>query len=323
MTGKSSDSPACSVVIRAFNEEEHIGRLLEGILKQTFLDPEIILVDSGSTDATVAIALRYPVKVVHIRPEDFTFGHSLNRGIATSSGEFLVVASAHVYPVYPDWLERLLKPFEDGQVAVVYGKQRGGATTRFSEIQVFARWYPEISQSRQGHPFCNNANAALRRELWEQHAFDETLSGLEDVAWARWAMEQGYQVTYSAEAEVIHVHDETLAGIYNRYRRESMAFKRIFPGESFHWWDFLRLFTGNVGMDLWHAARQGSVLAELRGILSFRFMQFWGTYQGFRHSGPLTWQLRQTFYYPRGVHSKASAEPREVNPIQYNDAAQP
>lgn len=322
MTGNVPESARCSIVIRAFNEEEHIGRLLEGVLKQSYPEPEIILVDSGSTDATVAIASRYPVKVVRIHPEDFTFGYSLNRGIAASSGDFILFASAHVYPVYPDWIERLLAPFKDEQVAVVYGKQRGNGTTRFSEHQVFARWFPEVSQARQEHPFCNNANAAIRRVLWEQHAYDETLSGLEDVAWAHWALEQGYQVAYSAEAEVIHVHDETLRGIFNRYRRESMAFKHIFPRESFHWWDFLRLFTVNVAVDLWHAARQGALFTELSGILGFRFMQFWGTYQGFRHSGPLTWQLRQTFYYPRGVRSKSAVEPRKVKPIHYNDATE-
>jgi glycosyltransferase involved in cell wall biosynthesis len=46
----------CSIVIRAYNEEKHIGRLLEGIKQQTLKDVEVILVDSGSTDSTVAIA---------------------------------------------------------------------------------------------------------------------------------------------------------------------------------------------------------------------------------------------------------------------------
>ena len=46
----------CSIVIRAYNEEKHIGRLLEGIQHQTIKDVEIILVDSGSTDSTVSIA---------------------------------------------------------------------------------------------------------------------------------------------------------------------------------------------------------------------------------------------------------------------------
>jgi rhamnosyltransferase len=70
-----------SVVIRAYNEELHIGRLLGGLMQQTVRDLEIILVDSGSSDATLAIASRFPVKVVHIPPEQFTFGFSLNQGI--------------------------------------------------------------------------------------------------------------------------------------------------------------------------------------------------------------------------------------------------
>lgn len=60
--------PPCSIVIRAFNEERHIGRLLEGILQQSVAGAQIILVDSGSTDSTVQIARRYPVDVVHLRP---------------------------------------------------------------------------------------------------------------------------------------------------------------------------------------------------------------------------------------------------------------
>jgi len=47
----------CSIVIRAYNEEKNIGRLLMGINQQTIKkDVEVILVDSGSTDDTVVVA---------------------------------------------------------------------------------------------------------------------------------------------------------------------------------------------------------------------------------------------------------------------------
>jgi glycosyltransferase involved in cell wall biosynthesis len=316
MTGKLR----CSIVVRAYNEEAHIGRLLEGLMQQSVRDVEIILVDSGSTDATVALARRYPVRVVSISPESFTFGYSLNQGIAAAAGEFIVIASAHVYPVYPDWLERMLAPFADPQVALTYGKQRGMATTHYSEHQVFARWFPDGSNSRQAHPFCNNANAAIRRSLWEEHPYDETLTGLEDLAWAKWAVEQGYLLSYVAEAEIIHVHDETPRQVFNRYRREAMAFKRIFPDESFFFWDFLRLVHTNTFSDLWHAVREGALLNNWRSIFWFRFFQFWGTYQGYRQANqPLTAPLRQTFYYPRGLRSAETAGGREVEPIRYNE----
>ncbi len=308
----------CSIIIRAYNEEKHIGRLLDGISRQTVQDTEIILVDSGSTDQTVAIAAGFPVKILHIAPEEFSFGRSLNLGITEAQHESVVFASAHVYPVYPDWLERLLEPFAEAKIGLCYGKQRGNADSNYSEQQVFAHWFPEQSSSRQLHPFCNNANAAVRRSLWEEHPYDETLTGLEDLAWARWLIDQGLPLAYVAEAEVIHVHSETPRGVYNRYRREAMAFKRQFPEQRFSLVDFTRLVARNITSDVWHAAHQHALSRSLAEIIWFRWMQFWGTYQGYRHPGPVTQQLRRTLYYPRNLQSIPKQAVRDVEPIRYN-----
>ena len=320
-SAKTLEAPLCSVVIRACNEEKHIGRLLSGILQQTIRPMEVILVDSGSTDATLAIASRYPVRIVSIPPEEFTFGRALNRGCAQARAEVIVIASAHVYPVYPDWLEQLLKPFADPGVALTFGKQRGNSTTRFSEHQVLAKWFPEASIPRMDHPFCNNANAAVRRELWQGRPYDETLPALEDIDWATWAMSQAYHVAYSAEAEVIHVHNETSRTVYNRYRREAMALRRIHPGEHFRLVDLVRLYLSNIVTDAWHALRQGVLARTLGEIVRFRWVQFWGTYRGFALSGPLTSQLKQAFYSPRGFGTLAPSPARSVSPIEYGGHA--
>jgi len=308
----------CSIVIRAYNEAEHLGRLLEGISRQTVRQVEVILVDSGSTDATVEIAGRYGAQVVRILPQEFTFGRSLNLGIAAASNEFVVIASAHVYPVYPDWLERLLEPFTDPDVAVSYGKQRGPQTAKFSEQQIFARWYPAASNFHQPHPFCNNANACIRRSLWRDHPYDETLTGLEDLAWAKWALGEGHAIAYAAEAEVTHVHNETPRGVHNRYRREAMAFKQIHPESHFNFYDFIRNVVSSIGFDLLHAIRLRRFWRSFASIFWFRWMQFDGTYLGYRHSSLLTPELRQTFYYHVGWE-KVEADRRKVEPIRYND----
>jgi glycosyltransferase involved in cell wall biosynthesis len=297
----------CSIIIRCYNEEEHIGRLLSGIMQQTVQGIEIIIVDSGSTDATVAIANRYPVRVLSIRPEDFSFGRSLNLGCNEATGKFIVIASAHVYPVYRDWLERLLAPFVDPQVGLVYGKQRGNQTTKYSEHQVFAKWFPEHSNPVQNHPFCNNANAAIRRELWAQIPYNEELTGLEDLDWAKRAMALGRQIVYAPDAEIVHVHNETSRQVFNRYRREAIALKRIFPQEHFHLWDFLRLFPANVLSDYVHAWHDRVLGRNLLSIPMFRLMQFWGTYQGFAQHGPVPSELKHTFYYPRRPKSPVKA----------------
>jgi len=309
----------CSLVVRAYNEEEHIGRLLEGVRHQTVRDVQVILVDSGSTDATSAIAAQYGAELVHIPPADFTFGRSLNLGLAAANCELVAVASAHVFPVYPDWLERLLEPFADPQVALTYGKQRGNEHSLFSEQQVFSRWFPENSAPDQPHPFCNNANAALRRSVWERHPYDESLTGLEDLSWAVWAQGQGHSIHYAAEAEVVHVHHETPRGVLNRYRREGMAFKRIYPEAHFSLYDFVRMTTANIASDLWHASRQRVFMRGLVSIFWFRSAQFWGTYQGYRRSLEWNWGLRQTFYYPHGLEKSEKTAPRRVEPIRYNE----
>jgi rhamnosyltransferase len=298
-----------SLVIRCYNEEKHIGRLLSGIMQQTIRDREIIIVDSGSTDATLSIASRYPVKILSIQPQSFSFGRSLNAGCHAATGEFIVIASAHVYPLYRDWLECLLAPFADPQIALVYGRQRGDTTTQYAEQRIFAQWFPEQSNPRQRHPFCNNANAAIRHELWTQLPYDQDLTGLEDLDWANRAIGAGYFLAYASEAEVIHVHNERPLQIYNRYRREAIAFKRIFPQERFHFWDFIRLWTVNVLSDYYHALLDRVLVQELLSIPHFRLMQFWGTYRGYAQHKPVTQQLRRTFYYPNG--RQPGAKPQE------------
>ena len=290
--------PKVSVIIRCYNEEAHIGRLLSGIMQQSGEIPEIIVVDSGSTDATRSIVAQYPAKILAIDKDDFSFGHSLNIGCAAATGDFLVFASAHVYPLYADWIEQLVHPFENDWIACVYGRQVGNDATRFSERQVFARWFPEQSDMNQNHPFCNNANAAVRQSVWKRFRYDETLTGLEDLAWARQVLSAGFRIAYKADAEVVHVHQETRSQVMNRYRREAIAMKAIFPHEEFSFMKFIKMFFRNAYNDARLALKQGVFWQNMSSILSFRLMQFWGTYRGYAQHGVVSKTLRRKFYYP-------------------------
>lgn len=309
----------CSIVVRAYNEEKHIGRLLAGIAQQDYPEVETILVDSGSSDRTVEIAQEYGVKLVTITPQEFTFGRSLNRGIEAASGEYIVIISAHCYPVYPDWLSELLAPLADPQVAISYGKQRGGVTNQYSEHQWFKQYFPDYSIPRQGHPYCHNANSAIRRELWQQHPFNEALTGLEDLAWGSWAYENGYAISYAADAEIIHLHDENPAQVYNRYRREAIAMKQVLPESHFTLWNFVRLVTGTIFSDLLAARREGVLGQQFGSVLWFRWMQYWGTYRGYHYAGQINADLHQQFCYPPGILTEKKPAARPVAPIQYSD----
>jgi rhamnosyltransferase len=309
----------CSIIIRAFNEEVHIGRLLEGIQKQNQKNIEIILVDSGSTDKTVEIAKRYPVKIVTIEEENFTFGRSLNYGIDVATSEIMIIISAHCFPVYPDWIEQLSVPFEDENVAIVYGKQRAGETNQYSEHQWFKQYFPDQSQPKQGQPFCHNANSAIRKSIWEKNKFDENITGLEDLAWGSWVQSENYTIHYNADAEIIHLHDETPKQVFHRYQREAIAMKEILPASNFNFISFMKLLIKMIFLDLIQAKRERVFVKEFNSIVWFRIMQYVGTYKGYHHKEEVNAETHRQFYYPPGILSEKVPEKRPVSPIDYQE----
>lgn len=296
--GLANSGPKVSVVIRSYQEERFIRRLFLGLQGQTMRNFEVILVDSGSTDRTVEIANSFDAIVRRIDKDEFSFGRSLNVGCAEAKGDILVFASAHVYPTRTDWLETLVAPFDDPKVMVVYGKQRGDERTQFAENQIFKQWYPDRSDWNQATPFCNNANCAVRRTIWQEVRYDEALTGLEDLAFAKEVLRRGGRVAYNASAEIIHVHEETWDRIRNRYKREAIALRQIEPTISFGPLDFITLTLRNVVSDLAEARRQKCLLREWSSILLFRYNQFLGTYLGHASPPQLTRDIRNRFYFP-------------------------
>ena len=306
-----------SIVVRAYNEEEHFEKLLVGLQAQRRKPDEILLGDSGSTDRTVEIGRRYGCRVVPIDKHQFTFGRALNVGCQEAVGDICVFVSAHVYPLYDDWLETLIAPFDDERVALTYGRQRGGDVNKFSEGQIFARWFPPHSVFPQKHHFCNNANAAIRRSIWETVPYDETLTGLEDLAWAKTVQARGHLLAYTAEAEIVHLHDETWDQVQNRYRREAIAMRAIDEHAKFSRLDFCWLLAQHVFSDGLHALQQGVLRREFGSICKFRYNQLLGTWRGFNGPSDVSAELRARFYYPTRPHHHRSHGASERRPIDY------
>jgi glycosyltransferase involved in cell wall biosynthesis len=286
-------------VIRCFNEEAHLGNLLEAVEAQRGVDAEVIVVDSGSTDRSVSIAKAAGAKILEISPDEFTFGRSLNIGCAAATGEFIAMASAHVVPHRTDWLRQLLQPFENPQVAKTYGRQVGHWSSRFSEHEVLAKQFPADSNFSQAVPFCNNANSAIRSDLWRRNHYDEALSGLEDLAWGKWAIENDFLLAYNAAAVVSHIHHEAPSQILNRYRREAIALKRILPDSHMSFLKFAKLMCQNILNDEVRALRAGKFWRYAWEIVMFRTMQYWGTFTGLNSRSDLTDEMLMRFYYPR------------------------
>ncbi|MBD85250.1 MAG: hypothetical protein CL743_01835 [Chloroflexi bacterium] len=221
-------SPLVSIIIRTYNEAEYIETLLKAIRSQTITNTEIILVDSESTDNTVALAAKYCDQIVRIKKTEFTFGYSLNKGIEIAKGEILILVSAHTKPLHNQWIENLINPLQDPNIAMVYGKQVGDSDSRYSEYKDLIRIFPDKAKLHtDSNYFSHNANSCLRKKDWLAHKFDETLTGQEDIEWARYWMQNGFSVFYEPSSPIIHSHYENNQQIRHRFKRESFAMKNL------------------------------------------------------------------------------------------------
>lgn len=200
-----------SIIIRSYNEEKMIGKLLDSIQKQNFNKKqlEVIVVDSGSEDSTLQIIQNYNVKLVQIKKEDFSFGYSLNKGIGCAKGKYILIISAHCFPERTNWISEMIAPFKKDDIGLVCGRQIGIETTKYSEQVIFNKLFPDNNTGIQENIFCINANCTIRKNLWEKEHYDETLSGLEDLDWAIKVGKKGYKIYYTPSACVYHLHNET------------------------------------------------------------------------------------------------------------------
>lgn len=301
-----------SIIIRTYNEARHLPDVLRGIQSQagSGLSREIIVVDSGSTDGTLDIARTFDCRVEHIRKQEFSFGRSLNIGCAAASGDVLVMISGHCIPADEHWLSRIVQPLADGRAVLVYGCQRGDASSRFSECRIFERFYPAASQVPQRGFFCNNANSALLRSVWERFPFDEDLTGLEDMHLGKRLVGAGLPIGYVADAIVRHLHHESWIGIKNRFEREAIAMQHIMPEVHLSIGDLLRYTLSSILLDLRTAIRRGQLLQYWSEIVAYRIAQYWGSYRGNHDHRELSRQVKERYFYPRNTGATTHLTPR-------------
>lgn len=100
-----------SVVIPAYNGAHELPALLAALQAQTQIPtPEIVVVDSGSTDGTAELAEAVGAKVIRIKQEEFSHSYSRMLGAANASGEYLLFMTQDALPDRADWIIRMLQP---------------------------------------------------------------------------------------------------------------------------------------------------------------------------------------------------------------------
>jgi len=115
-------TPPISVIIPVYNGEHYLGEAIASVLAQTVQPAEVIVVDDGSTDASLAVAMRFAPTVRIITQANQGASAARNRGIALSSGEFLAFLDADDLWVADKLQQQMLALANKPKIAMVFGQ---------------------------------------------------------------------------------------------------------------------------------------------------------------------------------------------------------
>lgn len=224
--------PRISLVIPTLNAEDCIEGLLLKLLSQTRVPDEILVVDSSSTDSTAEIVRRLleanpciSLKVI----ERKNFDHGGTRDDAFrkwTTGDFVLFMTQDAVPADDEYIERLLKPFDDPRIAVVSGRQLPKSDARPFERLVRQFNYPATSFTRGKKDiqtygiktfYTTDVCSAYRRTAFlECGGFPRPCNMSEDMYMAAKLVAAGYLVAYAADACVYHSHNLLPSQQYSR-----------------------------------------------------------------------------------------------------------
>jgi rhamnosyltransferase len=228
-----------TMCIPTLNASSTWGAFAAAIKSQTMQPAEVIVIDSSSSDNTVALARQEGYRVIQIARKDFHHGATRQYGAEMAEeGEILVYLTQDAQLADQYALEQLMRAFENPSVGAAFGRQlpRDGAKPIEAHARLFN--YPAVSSLRSADSvaelglksifFSNSFGAYRRRALQQVGGFSKEVNFGEDTVVAGLMLQRGWQLAYVAEAQVFHSHAYSCKEEMRRYvevgklhRRES------------------------------------------------------------------------------------------------------
>lgn len=228
-----------SVVLLTCNAEAYIAELLQSIHSQSVPPHEIIVIDSSSEDATARIAAEDKAcRLTIIDRTAFSHGGTRHMAMCQCSGDFAVFMTQDALPYDRFAIERLLRAFDDEDVAMCYGRQIPRPDA--DQIEKLFRQYNYPANSRINTKqdieklgvrayFFSDTFSAYRMSAYRAlGGFDCSAKTNEDMLMAYNALNAGLKTAYCSDACVWHSHNDTLKQQYKR-SRETASFMALHP----------------------------------------------------------------------------------------------
>ena len=217
MTSIKNVTLTASVIIPVYNGAQTLPACLQALQQQNRPPEEIIVVDDGSTDQSVAIANEFEVRVVSQPNAGPAVARNL--GARLAKGDILLFTDADCAPAV-DWTEQMLAPFTDSSVAGakgVYRTEQQALVARFVQQEYQDRYDRMAGQA--SIDFVDTYSAAYRRTVFlVAGGFDTRFptASVEDQELSFRLAEQGQRLVYLPEAIVYHQHDQTIGEYFRR-----------------------------------------------------------------------------------------------------------
>lgn len=201
-----------SVVVPVFNGRETIAACLESLLKQELPREglEIIVVDDGSRDGTLAVVSKYPSVRVVSQPRNMGPAAARNRGAQEAIGEIILFTDADCVPG-ENWVADMVRSFEDDPgvtgVKGVYRTRQLDLTARFVQLEFEFKY--ERMKRRETIAFIDTYSAGYRRQVFLESGGFHTgfpVASTEDIELSFRLASKGYRMVFNPRAYVYHQH---------------------------------------------------------------------------------------------------------------------
>lgn len=213
-------------VILTCNPDKKFDRLVEMIVSQTVRPSTLILVHTETelcsgemvrTRALNVMGAGIEVDVVSVDQDEFDHGGTRNLGESYAVSPYVLFMTQDAVPVSDEMCEKLLGEIKREKVAVAYARQIASNRSSLKERISREYNYPAKSLVKSKADFeklgiktifCSDVCAMYDRDIFaELEGFERHCLFGEDMIYANKAVMNGYEISYQAEAMVIHSHD--------------------------------------------------------------------------------------------------------------------